>query len=545
MATKTGQNAIKYSIITAFSKKGITAAEKGLKNLRESFKKTSLANKLTFAAIGAGLTALAAKAMAAAKEQDKLNKQLSFTLKNLGYTTAIPSVNRFIDTLERQSAVADETLIPAFNSLVRVTTQLTDAYDALQLALDISAITGDDVATIADAMAKGFAGNATALSKLIPGLDRAAIKAGDMKKIMQQLNAEFGGAAQNNLDSFAGKMSIFKISLNKALQNIGQGLLDFLQAFTKTNSIQDLGKAIEDFGTKVADILRGLPTFFKTAFSAIEENLKKSWIGRFILNWFKTQVKILEDAADAAARYGYYVREMRAGGFGPRLWEIKNTKTWSKTVVDTIKTVQKVNFKSKLADMFDLEKAALAVAKRNGMLSKEEQTRVEALQALKTEQESDDELYYKKLLGLSADATAKLIADQNAVGANLKTQLAAQLAAYQAMYDEMVAKARYVTSEIGGRAVTAPRDFGIPGVPAVTVPVAPQIPVPVVPSPGYETQVPTMVPQSNYGIGSNNPINITVNAGAVGSEEYLVGVIGEALTKYTRYGNTTAPAGFI
>ena len=33
MAQKTGQNAIKYSIITAFSKKGLDAAEKGLKKL--------------------------------------------------------------------------------------------------------------------------------------------------------------------------------------------------------------------------------------------------------------------------------------------------------------------------------------------------------------------------------------------------------------------------------------------------------------------------------------------------------------------------------
>jgi len=33
MAQKTGQNAIKYSIITALSKKSLDAAEKGLKKL--------------------------------------------------------------------------------------------------------------------------------------------------------------------------------------------------------------------------------------------------------------------------------------------------------------------------------------------------------------------------------------------------------------------------------------------------------------------------------------------------------------------------------
>lgn len=541
MAQKTGQNAIKYSIITAFSKKGLDAAEKGLKKLRESFKKTSLGSKLTFAAIGAGLTALAAKSLAAAKEQDKLQRKLEFSLKTLGETTAIPSVNRFLDVLERQTGVASSTLIPAFMSLSRVTTQMTDAYDALNLALDISAITGDDVAVIADAMAKGFAGNATSLSKLIPGLDKAAVKAGDMQKIMARLNAEFGGAATGTMDTYASKLAKLRVSISKSMEILGTGIINLLQNLTKTTNIEDLGKALEKFAKKVAYVLEGLPVFFRTLFEKMAAELKKSFFGRLLLKYIEVQAKALEAAADAAAKYGYYANERRMGGFGPRLWEVKNTEKWSKTVVTTAKTIQKINYRNRLAEMFDLERAALAAAKINGQLTKEEQARVEALQALKTDQESDDEKYYKMLLGLSADATAKLIADQNAVGANLKTQLAAQLAEYQAMYDAMVARARYITSEIGGRNVTAPRDFGIPGVPAVPATVVPQIPTPVVPEPGYGSQVPTAMPSQP----AQPSINVTVNAGAIGSEEYLVGVIGDALTKYTRYGNTTAPAGFI
>lgn len=540
MAQKTGQNAIKYSIITAFSKKGLDAAEKGLKKLRESFKKTSLGSKLTFAAIGAGLTALAAKSLAAAKEQDKLQRKLEFSLKTLGETTAIPSVNRFLDVLERQTGVASSTLIPAFMSLSRVTTQMTDAYDALNLALDISAITGDDVAVIADAMAKGFAGNATSLSKLIPGLDKAAIKAGDMQKIMARLNAEFGGAATGTMDTYASKLAKLRVSISKSMEILGTGIINLLQNLTKTTNIEDLGKALEKFAKKVAYVLEGLPVFFRTLFTKMADELKKSFFGRLLLKYIEVQANALEAAADAAAKYGYYANERRMGGFGPRLWEVKNTKKWSETVVTTAKTIQKINYRNRLAEMFDLERAALAAAKINGRLSKEEQARVEALQALKTEQESDDEKYYKMLLGLSADATAKLIADQNAVGANLKTQLAAQLAEYQAMYDAMVNRARYITSEIGGRNVTAPRDFGIPGIPAVPATVVPQIPTPVVPEPNYGSQVPTAMPSQP----AQPSINVTVNAGAIGSEEYLVGVIGDALTKYTRLGNTTAPAGF-
>lgn len=542
MAQKTGQNAIKYSIITAFSKKGIDAAEKGLKKLRDSFKKTTLGSKLTFAAIGAGLTALAAKSIAAAKEQDKLQRKLEFSLKTLGETTAIPSVNRFLDTLERQTGIANEELTPAFMSLVRVTSQITDAYDALNLALDIAAITGDDVSVIADAMAKGFAGNATALSKLIPGLDKAAIKSADMQAIMKRLNAEFGGAAQGTMESYAQKLAKLRVSVNKSFEIIGQGLIDLLQGLTKTTSIEDLGVALEKFATKVANILRGLPVFFRTFFAEMKKQFEGNIFGRILLKYLEAWVNGLDKAADAAARYGYYANERKLGGFGPRLWEVKNTDKWSKTVTKTADTIKKLSFKSRLAEMFDLQKAALAAAKINGSLSKEEQTRIDALKAMQTEQESDDELYYKKLIGLSQDATNKLIADQNSVAANLKTQLAAQLAAYEDMYAAM--KPQYPTGfGPSGAPVTAPADFGLAPLPQIPAPVAP-------PSPSESFG---MIPGQGGTAGGNTGgfyvggqvINVEVNAGAIGSEDYLVGVIGDALTKYTRLGNVTAPAGFL
>lgn len=539
MAQKTGQNAIKYSIITAFSKKGLDAAEKGLTRLRKAFKKTSLANKLTFAAIGAGLTALAAKSIAAAREQDKLNKKLEFSLKTLGQTTAIPSVNRFIDVLERQTGIASSTLIPAFLELNRVTAQLTDTYDALNLALDIAAITGDDVATIATAMAKGFAGNATSLSKLIPGLDKAAIKAGDMQAIMKRLNDEFGGAATGTMDTYASKLAKLRVSMQKSLEILGTGLINFLQGLTKTNNVEDLGKALEKFAKKVAYILEGLPVGVRTFLAEMKKALEGNIIGRFLLSVLGKVTNGLEKAADAAAKYGYYANERRMGGFGPRLWEVTNTKKWSNTVVKTVDAIKKISFKSKLAEMFDLEKAALAAAKINGTLTKEEQTRIEAMQALKTEQESDDEIYYKKLLGLSADATAKMIADQKAVADNLKVTLAQQLTDYQSTYDAIKAKQSFTPFYVGGTLVTPSQPI-IESIGASTGPISPVTappPPPIVPSPaesgGYGT--------NRLALGGNtNVMNVSVNA--FGTQDFL-SAVQQAQQEFARNGWSTSYAG--
>ena len=89
--------AIKYSIITAYSNKGVAAAEKGLAKLSKSFKKTSLARKLTFAAMGASFVALAKSSAQAAIADEKSIKVLAFTLDNLGRSFQRVPIENFID----------------------------------------------------------------------------------------------------------------------------------------------------------------------------------------------------------------------------------------------------------------------------------------------------------------------------------------------------------------------------------------------------------------------------------------------------------------
>ena len=53
-----------------------------------------------------------------------------------------------------------------------------------ELSLDVSAATGKDVETVANAMAKAYDGSTGSLKKLIPGLDQATLKTKDMSAIM-------------------------------------------------------------------------------------------------------------------------------------------------------------------------------------------------------------------------------------------------------------------------------------------------------------------------------------------------------------------------
>ena len=389
--------AIKYSIITAYSNKGVAAAEKGLAKLSKSFKKTSLARKLTFAAMGASFVALAKSSAQAAIADEKSIKVLAFTLDNLGRSFQRVPIESFIDKLSRSTGIADQEIRPAFGQLITVTNDLAKSYEALALATDIAAITGDDFTVITDALSKGFAGQTMALKKLISGLDQAALKAGDMSTLMEQLNKTFGGAAKNNITTYAGQLAILKISAGKALENIGKGLISFLKGFTKTNSITDLGLALEDLGIKIGDIFRGLPVYIKTFFASTDKAFQESWFGRnVLLPLINALGKGLSDAATAASAAGKRIRELEvAGGWG-RLFDTTVIKKFNKTVTKTTDDMKKAAATTKLQGMFDIDAIQIAAALK-GKISDLDRARLEGMKALKTEATNDDIAAIKKI----------------------------------------------------------------------------------------------------------------------------------------------------
>ena len=389
--------AIKYSIITAYSNKGVAAAEKGLAKLSKSFKKTSLARKLTFAAMGASFVALAKSSAQAAIADEKSIKVLAFTLDNLGRSFQRVPIESFIEKLSRSTGIADQEIRPAFGQLITVTNDLAKSYEALALATDIAAITGDDFTAITDALSKGFAGQTMALKKLIPGLDQAALKAGDMATLMAQLNKTFGGAAKNNITTYAGQLAILKISAGKALENIGKGLISFLKGFTKTNSITDLGLALEDLGTKIGDIFRGLPVYIKTFFASTDKAFQDSWFGRnVLLPLINALGKGLSDAATAASAAGKRIRELEAAGGWGRLFDTTVIKKFNKTVNKTTDDMKKAAATTKLQGMFDIDAIQIAAALK-GKISDLDRARLEGLQALKTQATDDDIAAIKKI----------------------------------------------------------------------------------------------------------------------------------------------------
>ena len=194
----------------------------------------------------------AAKAFAA---DEKAARSLSLALANTGNAFAAIEVEKFIADLQRATGVLDDQLRPAFRTLLTATGDYKKSQDALALALDISAGTGRDLNQVSLALARGFTGQTTGLSRLGAGLDKATLKTGDMDVIVGQLSDKFRGQALAAAEGYAGSMARLAVASENAKEIIGKDLLDAMQMIAGKEGIGGATTAMEGFATEIGNVI--------------------------------------------------------------------------------------------------------------------------------------------------------------------------------------------------------------------------------------------------------------------------------------------------
>src|SRR5215831_898494 len=186
---------------------------------------------LPAAAALTGLTAAAVSAGKAAMEDAALYAHFETALGNTTNATQaqIKATEEYIGKTEQATGVADDQLVPAFEALARATGDTTEAQGLMNQVLDISAATGKDVETVANAVAKAHEGQTMALAKLAPGLSEAARKSKDFDVIMGELADTTGGAMANAANTAQGQMARLKIATGNLNEQMGYILLPILQ----------------------------------------------------------------------------------------------------------------------------------------------------------------------------------------------------------------------------------------------------------------------------------------------------------------------------
>jgi hypothetical protein len=202
----------------------------------------------------------AAKAFAA---DEKAARSLSLALANTGNAFAAIEVEKFIGDLQRATGVLDDNLRPAFRTLLTATGDVKKSQDALALALDISAGTGRDLTQVSLALARGFTGQTTGLSRLGAGLSKATLATGDMDAIVGQLSDKFRGQALSAAEGYAGSMARLTVASENAKEIIGKGLLDSLALLSGPDGISKSTTQMEDLATQIANVNYGIAVLIK------------------------------------------------------------------------------------------------------------------------------------------------------------------------------------------------------------------------------------------------------------------------------------------
>jgi len=362
------------------TKKGISSAEKNILGLNKSVKNLGK----TFASVFAAqkIARFGQAAVKAFMDDQKAAVQLSNTVKNLGLAFANADIQKFIEQLSLATGVTDDQLRPAMQKLLQVTGSVITSQKLLKDAINISAGSGVDLATVASDLSNAYVGNNKGLKKYALGLTNAELKTASFDKVLAAFNRNFSGAQAAYLETYAGKMEKLTTAAGEAQEKIGGALIDALMHLSGSTGVDDLiskmntlTDTVVSFLDKLGEGLGILNAIRKSSMFTLNKNIQqvqvdaynrrlkrdymKAWDGVSIP---KTASQIAaEKKAEAAAR-------KRAAD----LLKAQNKNTAELKKQATLKKAQGV---------FDLDQIQL-VAALKGKLSEEEKLRVEAQLAL-------------------------------------------------------------------------------------------------------------------------------------------------------------------
>jgi hypothetical protein len=235
----TGNRTLKLSILADVDdlKKKLGEADKAVETnsskIGEFGKKAAAAFAVAAAAAVAYAGKLAVDGVRAAIEDEQAQLRLANALRQAtGATDAqIAATEDMILKTSLATGVADDKLRPAMQRLAVSTKSTEEAQKLLTLALDISAASGKDLETVANALGRAQDGNQAALGRLGLGLSKAELATLSFTEVQAKLAELYGGAAATNAETFQGKIDRLKVGFDEAKESLGVALLPAVEQF--------------------------------------------------------------------------------------------------------------------------------------------------------------------------------------------------------------------------------------------------------------------------------------------------------------------------
>ena len=226
--------------------KQIQSFEKGVKNLAKTF-------GIAFSA--AALAQYGKNAVKAFAASELEVAQLTTSVRNLGLAFATPEINQYIDKLEAATGVNRDQLQPAMIKLLQVTGSVAKSQEILNLAMDVSAGTGTDLAKTSEILSQAYVGNFKGLRSLNLGLTQAELASSNFEEVQKRLQILFAGQAKVAADSYVGSMNKLAVASENASEKIGKSLINALTALSGGKTIDDTISKIDTLSTAIAGLI--------------------------------------------------------------------------------------------------------------------------------------------------------------------------------------------------------------------------------------------------------------------------------------------------
>jgi hypothetical protein len=239
--------------VTTFDGKALTKGQKQIASFEKGVK--SLAKSFGVAFSVTALANYSKNAVKAFAAQELEVAQLTTAVRNLGLAFATPEIDQYIDKLEAATGVNRDQLQPAMLKLLQVTGSVAKSQELLNLAMDVSAGTGTDLATTSEKLSQAYVGNFKGLRSLNLGLTQAELASSDFEKVQQRLQVLFAGQAKVAADSYVGSMNKLAVASENASEKIGKSLLGALTALSGGETIDDTISKIDTLSTAIAGLI--------------------------------------------------------------------------------------------------------------------------------------------------------------------------------------------------------------------------------------------------------------------------------------------------
>lgn len=234
-------------------KKAFKDAGNATSSLEKSVKTLGKTIGITFSA--KAIVDFSKASVKAFAEDDRAIRVLRTNLKNLGLAYQSANADNFIASMEKQAAISDDLLRPAYAQLSKVTLSTTKTQDLMALAFDVSAANGIDFASTVDILSNAYVGNYKGLKQLYTGLTQAQLASKSFEEIQAILTKQSKGAGKASIDTYAGSVEKLSIAADNAKESIGKGLVDLFADLAGNGDINQATSNIDSLSKALGQLL--------------------------------------------------------------------------------------------------------------------------------------------------------------------------------------------------------------------------------------------------------------------------------------------------